>query len=173
MSPSALRPGLARGATIAAVASLALWHAAAAAGEDEGGAFEAVTSFVREHVTIEHAGRSVTGGSMRGTTTVTRSDGGPFVAGESSVVECVFHATRTDDGMDLEAPCTNTDPSGDTWYWTARRTAGDMEVGGAGRRELLGGTGRYAGVRGTCTYTTRYLSEREIVSVAGCEWVRP
>ncbi|MXX90540.1 MAG: hypothetical protein F4213_02095 [Boseongicola sp. SB0677_bin_26] len=162
-----------RGAMIAAVASFALWHAAMAAGEDEGGTFELVTSFVREHVTIEHAGRSVTGGSMRGTNTVTRSDGGPFVEGESNVVECVIYATRTEAGLDLEAPCTNTDSSGDTWFWIARRTAGDMEVGGEGRRELLGGTGRYAGVRGTCTYSTRYLTESEIVSVAGCKWLRP
>ena len=173
MLPSASKPGLTRGAMVAAVASLALWPAATVADGDAGGTFDLVTSFVREHVTIEHADRTVTGGSMRGTTTVTRSDGGPFVEGESNIVECVFYATRTEDGLNLEAPCTNTDSSGNKWFWTARRSAGDMEVGGEGRRELLGGTGKYAGVRGTCTYSTRYLTESEIVSVAGCEWVRP
>lgn len=165
MLPSGSKPGFPRGATIAAVSWFALWHAAAAAGEDADGTFELVT--------IEHASRTVTGGSMRETNTVTRGGGGPFVEGKSNVVECVFYATRTEAGLDLEAPCTNTDYSGDMWFWMARRTAGDMEVGGEGRRELLGGTGGYAGVRGTCACSTRYLAESEIVSVAGCKRVRP
>ncbi len=67
---------------------------------------------------------------MRDTTTVTGSSGGPFAVGESSLVVCLAYVTKTDAGMDLEAPCTNTDASGDTSFWRARRTAGDTEAGG-------------------------------------------
>ena len=130
---------------------------------------------MRDHVTFDHAGQTVTGGTLRGTTTVTGSTGGLFVEGESHLVVCVFYGTTTDAGVDLEAPCTNTDPSGDTWFWMARRAAGDTEVGGGGegRRALLGGTGKYVGVSGTCRYSTRYLAEDRIVSMTRCQWREP
>ncbi len=156
--------------SIAAVMLIGLWCTTVTA--DETGTIELVTTFERDFVTIEHAGHAVTGGSLRGTTTVTRSDGGPFVEGETNLVVCIFYGTMTDTGINLEAPCTNTDSSGDTWFWTARRTAGDTHVGGEGRRELLGGTGKYAGVSGACAYSTRYMEDNWIVSQSRCEWHR-
>ena len=46
--------------------------------------------------------------------------------------------------MDLEGPGVTTDSSGDKWFWVARRKAGDQEAGGggAGRQEIVSGTGR-------------------------------
>lgn len=160
---------------VAAAASIVLLCAAGTAAAGQSGTVELVTSFVRDYVSFDHAGGTVTGGILRGTTTVTGSSGGPFALGESNLVVCLVYATKTDAGMDLEAPCTNTDASGDTWFWRARRTAGDTEAGGGGEglRELLGGTGKYAGVSGTCTYSTRYLAENRSVSVASCEWRTP
>ena len=160
---------------IVAAASIALWCAADAAAAGENGTVELVTSFVRDYVSFDHAGGTVTGGTLRGTTTITGSSGGPFSEGETSLVVCLVYATKTDAGMDLEAPCTNTDTTGDTWYWMARRTAGDTEAGGGGEglRELLGGTGKYAGVSGACTYSSRYLAENRSVSVGSCEWRKP
>ena len=46
-------------------------------------------------------------------------------------------------------------------------------VGGEGRRDLLGGAGKYAGVSGACTYSTRHPAENRIFSVTGCEERRP
>ena len=160
---------------VAAAAVFGLWCAAGTAAASENGTFELVTSFVRDYVTFDHAGGTVTGGILRGTTTVTGSSGGPFAEGESNLEVCLVYATKTDAGMDLETPCTNTDTSGDTWFWMARRTAGDTEAGGGGegRRELLGGTGKYAGISGACTYSARYLADNRSVSVASCEWRRP
>ena len=173
ISFTSLRP--LRRVAIAAAAWTALWCAAGPTAAGESGTVELVTSFVRDYVTFDHADGTVTGGTLRGTTTVTASSGGPFVEGESSLVMCLVYGTRTDAGMDLAAPCTNTDTSGDTWFWMARRTAGDTEPGGGGEglRELLGGTGKYVGVSGACTYSTRYLAENRSVSMASCEWRRP
>ena len=160
---------------VAAAASILLWCAAGTAFAGESGTADLVTSFVRDYVTFDHAGGTVTGGTLRGTTTITGSSGGPFAEGESSLVVCLVYGTKTDAGMDLEAPCTNTDTSGDTWFWIARRTAGDTEEGGGGegQREFLGGTGKYAGLSGACTYSSRYLAENRSVSVASCEWQTP
>ena len=162
-----------------AVALLAVGVAAgaprgAAADEATSGSFSFLSSFVRDYVTFEHAGRTISGGPLRGTVTVTGSSGGPFVEGESGLVACLVHATESEAGLDLEAPCTHTDPSGEQWYVLATRRAGDTEAGGggAGHRELLGGTGKYAGVTGSCTYRTSYLEENRSVSRSQCEWTR-
>ena len=163
-----------------AVALLAVGVAAgaprgAAADEATSGSFSFLSSFVRDYLTFEHAGRTITGGTLHGTVTVTASSGGPFVEGESGLVACLVHAKESGDGLDLEAPCTHTDPSGEQWYVLATRQAGDTEAGGggAGRRELLGGTGKYAGVTGSCAYRTSYLEEKRSVSLSQCEWTRP
>ena len=144
----------------------------AAADEATSGSFHYLNSFTRDYTTFEHAGRTLIGGPLHGTVTVTESSGGPFVEGESGLVACLVYAKRSDAGLDLEAPCTHTYPSGDQWYVLATRKAGDTESGGGGqgRRELLGGTGKYAGVTGSCTYTTSYLEENRSVSRSHCEW---
>ena len=153
---------------IVAALSAALWCAAATA--DEMGTTELLTTYKYDYVTIEHAGHEITGGSLRGTTTVTRSDVGPFVEGESSLIACIIYASKTDTGLDLEAPCTNTDTSGDKWFWLAKRSAGDIQVGGEGRWEVPGGTGKYKGLSGSCTYSTRYMEDNWIVTRTRCKW---
>ena len=59
----------------------------------------------------------------------------------------------------MQAPCVDTDTSGDILYSRAVRGEGDVSAGGGGPGvwELLGGTGKYAGVTGTCSYETEYL----------------
>jgi len=53
----------------------------------------------------------------------------------------------------------------------ARRSVGDIEEGGgAGRWELVGGTGEHAGVSGSCPYETEYLPGNHLVSIADCTW---
>ena len=161
------------GIAVALVAAPAVLCAAQTAAAS--GSFGFINSFVRDYTTLEHAGRVITGGPLHGTFTVIESSGGPFVAGESGLTTCLVYAKKSDAGLDLEAPCTNTDPSGDKWFMLSARKAGDIEAGGGGkgRRELLGGTGKYAGVTGSCTYTASYLAENRHVSTAACEWRKP
>ena len=44
--------------------------------------------------------------------------------------------------------------------------------GGEGRWQLMGGTGKYAGVTGTCTYDTSYLTQDRVVTEGECAWER-
>ena len=62
--------------------------------------------------------------------------------------------------------------SGERSYWLAKRTKGDIEAGGGGegRLELMGGTGEYAGVMGSCAYETHYLADEGVFTQARCEW---
>ena len=149
--------------------------AAQAVAAGESGSFSYVASLVHDYTTLEHAGQTFTGGPLHGTVTVTESSGGPFVEGEHGVAACLVYSRKSDAGMDLETPCTNTDASGERWFLMAIRKAGDIQVGGGGegRQELMGGTGKYAGLNGACTYTAAYLSGDRVVSQARCEWRKP
>lgn len=141
---------------------------------DEGGTFSVIRSYVRDHATLEHAAGTISTGTLEGTVTTQASSGEPFTQGEHSLVRCVFYAKGTAEGVSLEAPCTTTDGSGDRWYTLSRRNAGDTATGGGGegRWELMGGTGKYAGVTGTCRYNTSYLTQDRVVTEGKCAWER-
>ena len=98
-----------------------------------------------------------------------RNPGQVFQESPSSAQE-----SATVEGVSLEAPCTTTDESGDRWYTLSQRSAGDTATGGGGegRWELMGGTGKYAGVTGTCTYNTSYLTQDRVVTEGKCAWER-
>ena len=141
----------------------------------ESGSFAFIESAVHDYTTLEHAGHTVTVGPLRGTATVAESSGGLFAEGESYGTVCLVYVRRTDAGIDLEAPCTYTDSSGDQWYGLSKRRAGDVEVGGGGQgmQRIVGGTGKYAGVTGNCPYTTRYMPDNWLVAMATCDWQTP
>ena len=139
---------------------------------------------MRSHATLEHADGTISAGTLEGTVTTHASSGDPFTQGEHSLITCVFYAKSTAEGVSLEAPCTTTDGSGDRWYTLSHRNAGDIAAGGGGegRWILMGGTGKYAGVTGTCTYDTptevievvgsSYLTQDRVVTVGTCAWER-
>ena len=141
---------------------------------DEGGTFGVLRSYERDHATLEHAAGTISVGTLEGTVTTQASSGEPFTEGEHSLVRCVFYAKSTAEGVSLEAPCTTTDGSGNRWYTLSQRSAGDTATGGGGegRWELMGGTGKYAGVTGTCTYNTSYLTQDRVVTEGKCAWQR-
>lgn len=141
----------------------------------DSGSFRSVRSYHHEYITIDHGTESFTGGILRGTKTIVDSSGGPFVAGANSYVVCLAFSRATNDGIALQAPCTSTDADGDTLYSRAIRRVGDVTVGGGGgvgTRELLGGTGKYEGITGSCSYTTEYLEGQRVAVLSDCTWSR-
>ena len=141
----------------------------------ESGTYESVSSFVYDYTKFDFANQKIISGPLHGTDTITKSSGGPFVVGESSVFVCAVYAKTSDAGMDLEAPCTSTDASGDKWFSLSKRNVGDTDSGGGGdgRSQILGGTGKYAGITGSCTYTVDYLSDNRLIAINSCDWQTP
>ena len=156
---------------VAVLAAMMMMVAAQAAMADESGTFRSLRSYHYDYLTIDHGGRTFTGGVITGTGTVIESSGGPFMEGTNRYSECLVFSSRSERSLSLQAPCVDTDTSGDILYSRAVREAGDVSAGGggAGVWELLGGTGKYAGVTGTCSYETEYL-EDVLVTIADCTW---
>ena len=141
----------------------------------ESGSYEQVVSLLTNYTKSERGAETVIGGSSSGTVTTTRSSGGLFVEGSNGTFDCIIFAKKTSAGMDLEAPCTSTDASGDKQLSVARRRQGDVSAGGGGegRSELVGGTGKYQGITGSCTYKVDYLPGNRLVSISKCQWQKP
>lgn len=155
---------------VGALATLAVASAALA----DTGTYEAVYSFAANYTSFEHGNGTVTGGSNRGTTTIIGSSGGVFVQGQSSAQECVILAKKTSAGIDLDSECTVTDVSGEKIFSHAVRRSGETTHGsGAGTNEILGGTGKYAGITGHCTYTVQFVPDNRGVATSKCQWQKP
>jgi hypothetical protein len=140
---------------------------------DESGAFFMLRSYQHSYITIEHGDETYTGGILKGTQTILDSSGGPFADGMHSTSECLVFSRSTGDGIALEAPCANTDLGGDLLYTMAIRDQGTVGTGGdagVGRWELRGGTGKYAGITGSCDYQTQYLADNQVVTIGECTW---
>ena len=138
------------------------------------GKFEYVLSAVTDFTAVEQLDHVVRAGTLDGTVTIIKSSGGPFEASSSGTLAGILYLKKSTSGIDLESPGAITDSSGDKWYAVARRSAGDQAVGGggAGRQEIVGGTGKYEGINGICEYVVDYLPNNKIVSRSTCQWQR-
>lgn len=164
----------ARKAAAAVVAAALVSLAAQTATAQESGSFQESRSYRHGYISIEHGGVTYTGGPATGTKTIIQSSGSPFVVGASSVAQCLAFSTIAEDGLRLEAACADTDTSGDVLYAYAFREQGSLAAGGGGDGwwEIRGGTGKYEGITGSCTYRTEYLDGSLLVSLTACTWSR-
>ena len=138
------------------------------------GSFEYVLSAVTDFTAVEQLDHLVRAGTLDGTVTIIKSSGGPFEVSSSGTLAGILYLKKSASGIDLESPGAITDFSGDKRYAVARRSAGDQAVGGggAGRQEIAGGTGKYAGITGSCEYIVDYLPDNKIVTQSTCQWER-
>ena len=159
--------------TMAMALAATMVCAAQAAGAEKSGSFTSIASLQHDYSAVEHPDGTIFAGPIEGTSTVVESSGGgPFAAGGHSLVKCVAYGKRSAAGLDIETACATTDADGDRLNTFSKRHAGDVDAGGGGEGsiELLGGTGRYAGVTGRCTYETDYLAGNRAITTARCMW---
>ena len=161
---------LAKKTAAALVVGAGIMCVAHTATAEESGALRIIRTYVQDHTTIDHGGVRVTGGTLEGAVTILQSSGGPFVEGTHDRATCVVYIKRSEAGFELEVPCETTAPSGDKWYTLSKRREGDVEAGsgGPGTMEILGGTGAYEGIGGSCTYDVDYLPDNWVVMIADC-----
>ena len=155
-------------------ASAALCLIAPVSSHAENGTMDFLASFVANYAKSEFGDTTVTAGGSSGTITVTKSNGAPFVEGTSGLIQCIVFAKKSPAGMDLEADCPATFSSDDTLLMVSKRKSGDVVAGssGEGTSQIVGGTGRFAGMSGQCKYKVDYLAGNRVVSINRCQWSR-
>ena len=156
------------------VGPVALYLIAPMSSYAESGTMDFLASFVANYAKSEFGDTTVTGGGSSGTITVTKSSGGPFVEGTSGLIQCIVFAKKSPAGMDLEADCPATFSSDDTILYVSKRRSGDVVAGssGEGTTQIIGGTGKFAGMTGQCKYKVDYLAGNRVVSINKCQWNR-
>jgi hypothetical protein len=145
-----------------------------ALGHADSGTAELIGSFLANYARSEFGDTTYTAGGSSGTLTVSRSSGGPFVQGSSGVIECTVSAKKSPAGLDLEANCLSTFSPEDKLFWVSRRKSGDVAVGspGEGITQIIGGSGRFAGMTGRCTYKIDPLPGNRLAGISQCQWQR-
>ena len=139
----------------------------------ESGSFTMATGLTSQYATITHMDGTVFGGISDGASTIVRSSGGPFVEATSLQTTCIAYGKVSATGTELVADCTTASPSDDMLFSAAtRRVDGAAEEGGTGQLTLLGGSGSFEGITGSCSYDINYLTATLYVSWAECTWQR-
>ncbi len=169
-----MKPSYRKRLLLPAAALFAVWAQQTAFAGDSG-SFELIAIQIHDYTTLEHAGRTVTAGPLQGAASIVATSGAPFCDGTNYRATCVVYVKRQGAGIDLEAPCTMADEAGDVLYLLSERRTGNIAAGGGGTGnfQILGGTGKYAGIVGDCPYTTSYLPGKWVVTRPTCTWRKP
>ena len=147
------------------------------AGNAESGEFVSVSEYRTNYTVVNHGETMIIAGSLRGTLTIMKSSGGPFALGAIYPTSCIAYIKKVGQVINnIEAPCTMTNfndhpltnfndhpltnPNGDTLYMMATKNVGEGTT-----FNLLGGTGVYDGLTGTCSFgyyaDTEYLDDAD------------
>jgi len=151
----------------------AILLAAAAARADEG-SFDLLLVGQRNLTVISVGDATISAGGAAGVATIVRSSGAPFAADANASVQCVNHSRKAPAGFELEADCVALFSAEDTIDFHFTRRTGDLTAGtsGGGAETLTDGTGRFAGVKGDCTYQVDNLANHWNVTRSKCSWHR-
>jgi hypothetical protein len=121
---------------------------------------------------VQMGDTTVTARGGNGTLTFIRSSGEPFTEGTSAAVQFASFSKKTASGFELEADGVATFGSGDILNLLFIRKTGDLAPGtsGEGVLQMAGGNGRFAGVKGKCSYKVENLAGNWGVTIAKCQW---
>lgn len=160
--------------TLLAFAGLLLLVVMGHAGER--GSFTLVYSGIQDRTTIEHSRGTLFAGGVDGVAIVTESSGDPVAKGLQLYMTCVVSGRTMPGELQIEWSCTGADTKDDgaRLYLTGVRGEGTVAEGGggAGTIRIVGGTGRFARLKGTCPYELAYLEGKRNVIIARCTWER-
>ena len=118
---------------------------------------------------------TVTGGKLDGIFTVLKSSGNLFLVGQNTNSVCIILSKKSNEkkNSELEAYCesTNLDTGDKTFAYNIRKE-GNVDTGskGQGKQKIIGGTGKYKGIKGECNYTVKYLPNNKLSTLGSCNY---
>ena len=108
--------------------------------------------------------------------TITKSDNDLFVVNDNSYANLMANIIKTSNSMDLTGygTLTSATNSNDKYFTENNRKVGDIKKGssGKGKSKIVGGTGKYAGIIGECSYMVSYHTEDKMSSIVDCSYTK-
>ena len=119
--------------------------------------------------TMEWNGATLMVGILSGVGEVYDSTSGAVPKG-SLMLTCGLRALQLKPSTELLANCSWKDSSGDELFVVSVRRSGTTDVGGGGNgtMSIIGGTGKYSGMTGDCTYSVAWLESPWMTTESTC-----
>ena len=134
-------------------------------------------SYVGSHnlAKVKTLNGTITGGKLEGISIIMESKGDLYQIGQNSENICIILSKREamSKNSELEAFCESIDlETGDKTFAYNIRKEGTADSGskGKGKQTIVGGTGKYKGIRGECNYTVKYLPNNKLTTVGKCDY---
>ena len=134
-------------------------------------------SYVGSHnlAKVKTLNGSITVGKLEGISIIMESKGDLYQIGQNSENICIILSKREamSKNSELEAFCESIDlETGDKTFAYNIRKEGTADSGskGRGKQTIVGGTGKYKGIRGECNYTVKYLPNNKLTTVGKCDY---
>ena len=104
--------------------------------------------------------------------TIIQTDNDLFPLYSNSFDESIASMVKSDAGIELQAYNTATSASNvsDKVFSELSRKIGDVKKGGEGNSTIVGGTGKYQGMTGSCAYTIKYHPKNRTSMIATCKY---
>ena len=134
-----------------------------------GGSFRIMAHFDTAQTAVEQGGVSISSGASKGIVVVFDGTAEPFRFRVFDSMT-VLLTKRAEDSLSVEGYSVRKDADGDEWYSRLKRVRGAQQQGTEGRYELVGGTGKYSGLTGTCAYGVSNISRDRGVTMGSCTW---
>ncbi len=137
---------------------------AGAKDEPADGSFRIMAHFDTAQTAVEQGRVSISSGASKGIVVVFDGTAEPFRFGVFDSTT-VLLTKQAEDSLSVEGYSVRKDADGDEWYSRLKRV-----TGAEGRYELVGGTGKYRGLTGSCAYGVSNISRDRGVTMGGCTW---
>ena len=134
-------------------------------------------SYVGSHnlAKVNTLNATITGGKLEGISIIMKSTGDLYQVGQNSENTCIILSKKEkmSKNSELEAFCESIDlETGDKTFAYNIRKEGTADSGskGRGKQTIVGGTGKYKGIKGECNYTVKYLPNNKLTTVGKCDY---
>ena len=134
-------------------------------------------SYVGSHnlAKVNTLNATITGGKLEGISIIIKSKGDLYQVGQNSENTCIIISKREtmSKNSELEAFCVyrELETVDKTFAYNIRKEGtADSGSKGRGKQTIVGGTGKYKGIRGECNYTVKYLPNNKLTTVGKCEY---
>ena len=133
------------------------------------GGYKSSAALESDYEVMDWNGGTLMVGTLAGVAEIYGSTSSVTLNG-SVMINCGVRILAKGADLDLISNCVQRDMAGDEFYTIAQRNAGTTNVGGGGTgvQQIVGGTGKYEGITGNCTYTVKFLEPPWITVESTC-----